>query len=386
MNGLAVVRSLTSPSPTGQEERRVRNTGKFLLHRRTLLALWLAVSLGACQEEQAPQAPAVQPVKMLTVGEAGNGLVREYPGTVSAAQRAALAFEVPGQMTEFPVNEGDSVLRGAVLGRLDARDYEARLDSARAVLRKAEADFERGSSLYKEDPGAIALTRLDADKRGVEMAQARYREAEKAYEDTILRAPFDGDVARKLVDDFANVQAKEPILILQDTSHLEIVVNVPERDFVGGQRAANSMDALTERNQPQVVISSLPGRRFPARFKEVATTADPVTRTFAVTVRFDNPKDVTVLPGMTAKVIVRRARSAGDGVLIPAHAATAGADGKPFVWIVGPEMAVERRSVELGELRGEEVEVRSGLADGDVVAISGVALLHDGMRVRRFER
>lgn len=50
----------------------------------------------------------------------------------------AAAFEVPGQMIEFPVNEGDEVAKGAVLGRFDARDYEARLDSARAVLRKAQ--------------------------------------------------------------------------------------------------------------------------------------------------------------------------------------------------------------------------------------------------------
>lgn len=343
-------------------------------------------SAAACEKEPPPQPTPVRPVKMLTIGGGSSGTVREYPGTISAAQQAELAFEVPGQMIEFPVNEGDRVAKGDVLGRLDARDYEARLDSARAVLRKAQADYERTSSLYKEDPGAIALTRLDADKRGVEVAQARYKEAEKAYEDTILRAPFDGIVARKLVDDFANVQAKEPILILQDTSHLEMVVNVPERDFVGGHPRTDAAGALTERLRPQVVISSLPGRRFPARFKEIATTADPVTRTFAVTFRFDNPEDLTVLPGMTAKVVVQPAKN-GRTVRIPAHAVTAGADGKPFVWIVRPEsMTVERRDVELGELQGDQVEIRSGLSDGDVVAISGVALLHDGMQVRRFER
>lgn len=329
----------------------------------------------------------VRPIKMFTIGETGRRGVREYPGTISAAQQADLAFEVPGQMIEFPVNEGDRVEKGAVLGRLDARDYQARLDSAAAVLRKAKADYGRTTNLYKEDPGAIALTRLDSDKRGVEVAEAQYKEAEKAYEDTILRAPFDGVVALKLVDDFANVKAKEPILILQDTSHLEMVVNVPERDFVGGRQSGDNAETLTERLQPQVVLSSLPNRRFPARFKEIATTADPVTRTFAVTLRFDNPKDLTVLPGMTAKVIVQGAGSAGGAVLIPAQAVTAGADEKPFVWIVRPDsMTVERRTVELGELRGDDVEVLSGLVNGDVVAMSGVALLHDGMKVRRLER
>jgi RND family efflux transporter MFP subunit len=323
----------------------------------------------------------------MTIGDAGSGAAREYPGTVSAAQGADLAFEVRGQMIEFPVDEGEPVAKGAVLGRLDARDYQARLDSAHAVLRKAQADHRRTTNLYREDPGAIALTRLDADKRGVEVAEARRKEAEKAYEDTILRAPFAGVVGRKLVVDFANVQAKQPILVLQDTSHLEMVVNVPERDFAVGPRATPSLDELTERLQPFIVVSSLPDRKFPARLKELATAADPVTRTFAVTFRFATPEDVNVLPGMTAKVVVRAAGTAGDRTLIPAHAAGGASDGEAFVWLVDPDaMTVTRRPVTLGPLQGDQVEVRSGLVAGDVVAISGVALLRDGMQVRRFER
>jgi len=347
----------------------------------------LLVVAASCGNEPPPPPQAVQPVKLLTIGEAGTGAVREYPGTISAAQQADLAFEVPGQMIEFPVNEGDQVEKGAVLGRLDARDYEARLDSARAVLRKAQADYRRSTNLFKEDSGAIALTRIDADKRGVEVAEARYKEADKAYEDTILRAPFAGVVARKLVDDFANIQAKQPILVLQDTSHLELVVNVPERDFARERRANSSLDALTERLQPQVVVSALPNRRFPARVKEASTAADPVTRTFSATFRFADPDDVTILPGMTAKVVVQAAGAASDLVLIPAHASTAGGDGQAFVWLVDPEsMTVERHPVELGALRADQVEVRSGLGDGDVVAISGIALLREGMQISRFER
>lgn len=351
----------------------------------SLACLLLAVV--GCREEPPQRAVAVQPAKLLTIGESGSGAAREYPGVVSAAQRADLAFEVSGQMIEFPVDEGDPVDKGAVLGRLDPRDYQARLDSAIAILRKAQADYRRTSNLHKEDPGAIALTRLDADKRGVEVAEARTREAEKAYEDTILRAPFGGVVGRKLVDDFANVQAKQPILVLQDVSHLEMVVNVPERDFATRPRAGASLDELTDQIQPRIVVSSLPDREFPARLKEIATTADPVTRTFAVTFRFANPEDVNVLPGMTAKVVVRAAGGATDQVLIPAHAVAAASDGQSFVWLVDPDsMTVSRRPVTLGPLQGDQVQVRSGLGAGDVIAISGVAVLRDGMQVRRFER
>jgi RND family efflux transporter MFP subunit len=357
--------------------------------KELLAALSVVTCVVGCAGETQPPPPPVQPVKMLTIGEADSGAVREYPGTVSAAQRADLAFEVPGRMIAFPVDEGDEVAEGAVLGRLDARDYEARLDSARAVLRKAEADYRRSTNLHAQDAGAIALTKIDADKRGVEMADAQRREAEKAYEDTILRAPFAGIVGRKLVDDFANVLAKDPVLILQDTSELEMVVNVPERDFVGARPSERrSPDELTERLQPYVVVSALPERRFPARLKEVATAADHVTRTFAVTLRFANPDDVTILPGMTAKAVVRPVGAAADQVLLPAHAVTADADKRPFVWVVDPDsMRVARREVAVGALvMGGQVEVVSGLANGDAVATSGVALLSEGQQVRRFER
>jgi multidrug resistance efflux pump len=66
--------------------------------------------------------------------------------------------------------------------------------------------------------------------RAVEVTEAELRVSQKAVEDTVLRAPFDGVMARKLVEDFANVNAKEPVLVFQDTSHLEIQINIPERD------------------------------------------------------------------------------------------------------------------------------------------------------------
>jgi multidrug efflux pump subunit AcrA (membrane-fusion protein) len=249
------------------------------------------------------------------------------------------------------------------------------------------ADVRRRAARYGRRPEDIRFFQGLSPVVGGTEAEARRKEAEKAYEDTILRAPFAGVVGRKLVVDFANVQAKQPILVLQDTSHLEMVVNVPERDFAVGPRATPALDELTERLQPFIVVSSLPDRKFPARLKELATAADPVTRTFAVTFRFATPEDVNVLPGMTAKVVVRAAGTAGDRTLIPAHAAGGASDGEAFVWLVDPDaMTVTRRPVTLGPLQGDQVEVRSGLVAGDVVAISGVALLRDGMQVRRFER
>jgi RND family efflux transporter MFP subunit len=133
-----------------------------------------------------------------------------------------------------------------------------------------------------------------------------------------------------------------------------------------------------------VIVSALPEREFPARIREYATVADPITRTFAVKLNFDNPEDANILPGMTARVrIIIDPQSAWS---VPVTAAQADESGQAYVWQVDPEaMTVSRKPVELGPLTGDRVLLSSGVSEGDLVAISGVTALREDMRVREFE-
>ena len=346
------------------------------------IVLFLLV-LAGCEGPPPEPPPPVRPVKLFTVGSVEAASVREYPGTVRAAQNAEMAFEVPGRITEFLVREGQRVSEGEILAKIDPRDYQAELDKQNAQLHKAEADLERSQNIYREDPGAISKDKIESDKRAVAITQANVAQAQKAMEDTVLTAHFAGLVARKLVEDFQNVNAKQPVLILQDISHLEIEISVPERDMVEGQ-AGRTMEQLTESARPRVQVSAIPDREFPARVKEVTTTADPTTRTFQVKLTFATPEDVNVLPGMTAKVIANA--STRDGLLIPAIAPLADADGKPYVWLLNSDtMTVSRRPVVLGTLSGANVKVVSGLEQDEQIAISGVRQLQPGMKVRPYQ-
>jgi RND family efflux transporter MFP subunit len=224
-------------------------------------------------------------------------------------------------------------------------------------------------------------------QRRYEVTLADLETAQKAVEDTLLIAPFAGRVAKKLVKDFQNVNAKQAVLIRQDDSSLELVVNVPERDLTK-KAQSRTLEEATRRLAPEVSVTAIPDESFPARLKEISTTADTVTRTFRATFAFDKPSDVQVLPGMTAKVAINRPGSGErqTGFSIPAQATLADDTGAAYVWVVDPEaMTVSRRMVELGEMSGADVVVRSGLAGGDVVAISGVHQLREGMPVRRLE-
>ena len=349
-----------------------------------LTILLLSISWCGCEKPPPEKKEVIRPVKIHKIGSLVPEAVLEYPGTIRAHQTAEMGFEVSGRMIERRVKEGDRVKKGDVLARLDPTDYLAQLKVAQANLEKARADLARNESIFKEDPGAISKEEIEATRRVVKVTEAQLEVAQKAVDDTALRAPFDGVVSRRLVDDFANVQAKEPVLIVVDLSLLEIDVAVPERDYVRRKQPIESKEELTKRLAPKVIVSALPDREFDATVSEYSMTADPVTRTFSVRLQFKPSDDVRILPGMTARVrIVIDPESAYS---VPVTAVREGADKRPYVWHVDARtMQVSKRPVELGPTAGDRVLLRSGVKEGELVAISGVTLLREGMKVRQYK-
>jgi len=351
--------------------------------------VWLMASLSvfvsACgQEAPVERAEVARPIKMISIGEGAGNRTLEVPGSVSAAQSADLSFEVSGRMLARIVEEGQIVEAGEVVAKLDARDYVAQWDGARARRDTAKADYDRYTKAFENN--AVTEQQVSRSKGHFDITQAELDIAEKALQDTELRAPFGGRIARRLVDDFANVRLKQPVMVLQDESSLELRVAVAERDWARGQSDI-TRDELTRRINPRVEVASLRGRLFPAYVKELSNSADPVTRTYEVTFGFESPTDVNVSPGMTGKVIVdlyTENRAEGDAtVLVPSNAVVADEEGNPYVWVVDPStMRVAKRAVEPGELSGAAVPILSGLSGGDMVVVSGVNSLADGMLVR----
>lgn len=349
--------------------------------RGVIVALALAAALAGCGGGEVVEAPEViRPIKMMEVGPAASLFEREFPGRVEATLEAQVGFEVAGRLAALPVAEGQAVRRGQLLARLDPADFEARRAAAEADLNAAQADFARFEELLEKD--AVSRREYEARRRNFEVAQAQLQIVQKALNDTRLVAPFRGRVARKLVDDYQSVSAKQPVVLLQDISALEIRVSVPEADLALGDPTAPipEVDARVE-------VTSFPDRSFPARLAEISTAADPVTRTFEATFAFEPESDVRVLPGMTARVRVstdKSARQASAGYAIPSAATVVGDDGRAYVWKVDADsMQVSRAPVELGALRQDDVLVESGLVEGELVATSGVHHLREGMRVRR---
>lgn len=349
----------------------------------TVRALTIAPTLifSACSEPPQATIDVARPVKILTVG-GEDATILEYPGQISASTRADMAFEVSGKIVTFPVDEGQTVQQGELLAQLDLRDFQSAFDSAQAEYQTAAANFSRADQLIRDN----FISRADYDnlKSRLSTARAKLDKAKKALEDASLRAPFTGQVAKKLVEDFANINAKQPVLILQDVDQLELVVNIPEADWARA-KTDGDIKAITGRVKPKVSLAGFPGSNFPATIKEFSATADPITRTYEVKLSFTPDSTVNVLPGMTAKLTINVPNQTKT-LQIPAKAVVADNNNNAFVWRIGPDtMTVTRTMVKTGRLSGANVEILEGLDNGDLVAVSGAHLLREGMTVRRFQ-
>lgn len=337
-------------------------------------AVVLTLALGACSDEAPPPAvDLVRPVKTLVVGGAA-ARPTSYPARVEAVSQVDLSFRVGGPLLEFPVLEGQVVRSGELLARIDPRDFQIRLDAAKADFERADADLRRFSALYEKE--AVSEAQLDQARATRNVSQAQMEDAEANLRDTTLRAPHRGQVAERFVENFEEVRPGQPILSLIDVAQVKVVVDAPE--------AALAQVSRPQQGRITARFESAPGREFELRLREVATQADPRTQTYRVTFQMSQPAEVNVLPGMTATVTRYPSPDAGGAPIVPAVAVFADASGAAHVWVIDSQaMTVSSRAVTTGELTGtDSIVIVSGLEPGEMIATTGVSHLREGMKVR----
>ena len=341
--------------------------------RVLLVLLGTIIITASCSDEAPPPPIVIQPAKVMTVGTQ-NQLTRELPGTVRASQRSELSFQVPGRIVEFDVNEGQEVAKGALLARLDESDYKSNVDAAAAERNKNKANFDRAKDLIKDN--FISQSDYDKLEAAYDVSVANLERAEKALADSRLIAPFAGVIARTFVQNFEDITAKQPILSLQDTSELEIVLAISET--LAARRDKTAKIEILAR------FDAIPDETFELVVKEFAAEADPKTQTYEVVAAMVDRNVTNVLPGMTATVKVTRTSAGKDtgALTLPLIAIFASEGDSAAVWIVEKDNTVRRQPVATGELVGtEQIEVTSGLEAGDVIVVAGVSSLTEGMEI-----
>ena len=341
--------------------------------RRSSVALPLLVALAGCGDAEAVKEEVVRPVQAMQVEAADAFQERWFPGRAQARQEVNLAFEVSGQLIERPVNIGDEVEEGQLLARLDPRDYQNELKAAEAARDRSKANFERMTEAAKT--GAVAKQDVDDAEATYQGFDALVGIAEKALEDTVIRAKFPGAVAATYVENYQNVRAKQPVLRVLDISKVEMWVNIPE-----------SLISFAHHVQDiRVKFDAFPDRELPAEISEVSNEASLTTRTYPVKLIMNQPDDITILPGMAGQTTGRVERpgdAAASGFEVPISALGTGDNDSSFVWVIEEASGtVSRRLVEVGRVTPRGVLVQ-GLEVGEWVATAGASTLVEGQKVR----
>ncbi len=342
-----------------------------------LLVLLIGFTLAGCGKQEEAEQDVVRPVKSIVVGGDGASLTRTFPGKIRAAEKVDLAFQVSGQLTKLNVRNGQEVKKGEVLAQLDNRDFVSNLKAVKAEFNRAQAQFERMAELVERQ--LVSRSEYDQKKASRDVAEADVERSQKALNDTSLKAPFAGVIANRHVENFQDVTAKQAIVSLQDPSDLEVVINIPENSI---------LRATTDRSQivPMASFDALPDKQFALNLKEFATQADPNTQTFELVFIMDSPEELTVLPGMSVSVTasVPTRDHSSTVIVIPATALFADREGgnSQYIWIINEaDMSISRRAVQLGSLRGQDVEVVEGVNSGERVVTAGVHYLEEGQKV-----
>jgi RND family efflux transporter MFP subunit len=351
--------------------------------RYTLLITPTLFLFAACGEAPPPEAVEVtRPVKTLVIeGPSATG-VRRYPARIDAGSKAELAFRVPGKVQELAVKEGDRVEKGQVVASLDAKDYQIVVNDRQATYDNATKNFIRAQELI--DKGHISKMDYDRLEAESKSARAALDAAKQDLSYTQLKAPFGGMVARRYIEQFEEVQAKQPVLDIQDVSQLEVKFDVPENQVRAIRREERDDEKLRNLIRVSVAFDDLPDKEFPLKFREIATKADAQTQTFQVTYTMDRLENVRILPGMTANVTVDLSRvTKTDAVFaVPASAIVGDYALNPRAWVVDEAtMTVQPRPVKVGRMSGSDIEVLEGLELGERIVVAGTPFLVDGMKV-----
>ena len=354
----------------------------------------LLIVLAGCQEE-IPQKETIRMVRAVQVSDPAEFTQRWFSGQAKATQEVDLSFRVAGPLIERPVNVGDEVPKGQKVARIDPRDFEVelrnvqgQLERERAVLKRAEADYERVIRIKKQDPGAVSQSLIDRSRQLVASTQGNIRSLQAAVAAakdrlsyTYLNAPFDGIITATYVENFQNVKAKQPIARLIDHSKIEMIVNIPE-DLI---HYADYLQAAG--NVLRVRFDPFPDRELEAQIKEVGKEASRTTRTFPVTLIMDQPEDFKVLPGMAGKAnraVALPQMQDQAGIVIPETAVFSPDDtDTTFVWVIDDQKkTVGKREVKAGELLDTGIAIAEGLKPGEWIATAGVHYLQEGQQVR----
>jgi len=315
-------------------------------------------------------------------------------GNLIGAATVEAVPKVAGRLEGVSVRLGDRVSRGQQLAKVEdhelreqIRQAEASYQVSAATIRQREADLnlaksnlDRSKNLFDrqlipkqtyDDADAryqAAAAQLDLAKAQHSQADARLDELKINLSNTVISSPVNGFVAKRMLDPGAWVTPNSAFLSIVDIGVVRIVANVVEKD----------LRRITAGQQTAVEVDAFPGEKFTGRVARVAPVLDPATRTAQIEVEIQNSQ-FRLKPGMYARVDFTVERRA-NALIIPANALV-DVQGKRGVFRPAEGDIAKFQPIEVGLMDEKQIEIASGLSEGDRIVTTGAAALKDGDKI-----
>ena len=340
-----------------------------------ILGVGVAALLASCstaprEEEQ------IRPVKVAQVKSLGL-VEKSFSGVVMPDQYSNLAFKVGGPLVAMNVVEGQFVREGQIVAEIDPIDYRLQYEARRSSYLTAKSQMERAERLLEKD--AISHQDYESTRANYDNAKAAFENTESLMVETKLRAPFDGFVQEKFVENYQKVQPGTSIIRLIDPSRLQIRFIMPE----------GNLKYLLADPDIFVEFETQKGILFKTKIKEyVPASADGSGVPVFLTIndpRF-NPSKLNIGVGFTCRVILQHRSPGKEGAcLVPISAIfSIDNDKTPHLFVYNPQKSeVELRKVRERGLTGRcDMIVQEGVAPGELVVAAGSTRLVDGQKVK----
>jgi len=344
-----------------------RNAIKAIIILAAIATLTAIMKMPAKKREApATEAPPVNVTVMTVTAEPQLADTFELPAVVEPNRIVTVSSEVSGRIERIPLAEGSKVNPGELLVKLNTDLIIPEFESAKAQVLRDQIEFDRTTNLSKEN----ATTQRDLDNATSQLAisKARFEGISARLERTSILAPTSGVLNDLPVEEGEYVDPGNPVAQIVDIDTVKVVVEIPERDITFFS-TGSTVEIFANMNDPNETLTGT--------ITFISELADSKTRTTRTEITLDNRQRL-LRSGQIVKVRLRR-RILRDAILVPLLAVIPMEDGKA-VYVVNSSQA-KRRDVRLGIIKGDQVQIESGLEPGDKLIIAGHRFVAPGQKV-----
>jgi RND family efflux transporter MFP subunit len=335
---------------------------------RILAALAVFTMVAGCGKHEAPEADRPTPVRIQHASTGPAVPPIDTSGVVATKHEMRLSFKMGGVVRRIYVQEGDVVKQGQRLAEIELTEVGSQVEQARQLADKAQRDLKRGENLYADQ--VISLEQLQDLRTQAAMAGAQYNTAHFNLGYSVISAPRDGKVLRKLAEERELVPAGSPVLIFGESGRGYVVrAALADREIVNvklGDKGEIRMDAF-------------PGQPMTGTIVEIASAADERSGMFPIEVQFDSPPP-RLVSGLVTRLRLAPTTEAPPLTYVPMSALVEGDGDRASVFVIDGGKA-QRRNVRVAFITADSIALESGIETGEAVVTDGALYLENGEAV-----